>query len=264
MLTPQPPQPKGAGTAAAPASPLASRFDPRALIIAYLLIASAILLQSSWGGIAAAAVIIAAALYPMRSQIRPWIKVIRAYIILIAVVTFIAGLHIQPLSFDYEQALQTAVRFSGLLLAMLLGLPLFALVTPLRVQRALEQTFGWLSRFHVPVASFALTVTLIFRFIPLLAEEWGRFAKIAHARGKAVTPAGSLPISMLPAAVIPYIRSLLRMAEQMADALEARGIGNPNVKPTRGFRLRFSRIDGLLMALSILASALLYYCAAVW
>ncbi|WP_042160636.1 ATP-binding cassette domain-containing protein [Paenibacillus gorillae] len=241
------------------AAGLASRFDPRALILSYVLLAAAILMQGRWPGIAAAALLTGVVLFPLRAQIRPWIKVIRAYSIMIAAIAFIAGIQLKPFGFEWTNAQFTLLRFSGLLLVMLLGLPMLAMVTPLRVQRAIEQTFGWLSRFKVPVSSAALTVTLIFRFIPLLGSEWQRFATIAHARGKATTQLGSLPVAMLFPVIIPYIRSLLRLAEQLADALEARGIGNPNGKPTRGFVLQFTARDALLMLAALLSATLLIY-----
>ncbi|NIK68915.1 ATP-binding cassette domain-containing protein [Paenibacillus sp. BK720] len=244
--------------AAAPTQGLAARFDPRALIAAYLLLATTVLLQRSWAGLAVAAVISLAVLIPLRAQIRPWMKAIRAYVIMTAVIAIISGVHFSPFAFEWEAALQTIQRFSGLLLVMMLGLPLMGLVTPLRVQRSLEQTFGWLSRFKVPVASVALTVTLIFRFIPLLAGEWERYVKIAHARGKVTTAVGSLPFRMLLPAMVPYIRSLLRLAEQMSDALEARGIGHPLAKPTHGLRLKFSREDISIVFSAAVAAIILF------
>ncbi|WP_435163145.1 ATP-binding cassette domain-containing protein [Paenibacillus glycanilyticus] len=250
--------PAVAAPAEAPNQGLAARFDPRALIAAYLLLATTILLQHSWAGLAVAAALSLAVLIPLRAQIRPWMKAIRAYVIMTAVIAIISGVHFSPFSFDWEAALQTIQRFSGLLLVMMLGLPLMGLVTPLRVQRSLEQTFGWLSRFDVPVMSIALTVTLIFRFIPLLAGEWERYVKIAHARGKVTTAAGSLPFRMLLPAMVPYIRSLLRMAEQMADALEARGIGHPLAKPTQGLRLKFSKEDIVIVITAAAAAIILF------
>uniref|UniRef100_UPI001C3FE33F energy-coupling factor transporter transmembrane component T n=1 Tax=Paenibacillus glycanilyticus TaxID=126569 RepID=UPI001C3FE33F len=247
-----------AAPAEAPNQGLAARFDPRALIAAYLLLATTILLQHSWAGLAVAAALSLAVLIPLRAQIRPWMNAIRAYVIMTAVIAIISGVQFSPYSFDWEAALQTIQRFSGLLLVMILGLPLMGLVTPLRVQRSLEQTFGWLSRFNVPVMSIALTVTLIFRFIPLLAGEWERYVKIAHARGKVTTAAGSLPFRMLLPAMVPYIRSLLRMAEQMADALEARGIGHPLAKPTQGLRLKFSREDIVIVITAAAAAIILF------
>ncbi|SFE18062.1 energy-coupling factor transport system ATP-binding protein [Paenibacillus algorifonticola] len=246
-----------------PAQRLATRFDPRALIAAYMLLAATIIMQHSWSGLLLAGALAAAIWLPLRTQMRTWLGFIRAYALIILLFGVVAGAHIQPLSFDWEQSARTMLRLATLFCAMLLGLPMLLLMTPLRIQRALEQTFGWMSRFKVPISSITLTVTLIFRFIPLLLKEWERFAKIAHARGKAITPVGALPPSMLASAIIPYIRSILRMAEQMAEALEARGFGNSDIRVTRGFQLRFGRQDILMLGAALIVSAVLYMWATI-
>ncbi|MFF2482562.1 ATP-binding cassette domain-containing protein [Paenibacillus sp. NPDC058071] len=235
-------------------------FDPRTIIVSYLLLATAIMLQNSWFGLAGASVVVPGLLAPVRRLIRPWLPALRAYAVMVAAISVFSGLNIQPIGFDEERMLATLHRFIGFLLAMALGLPILSLMSPLRLQRALEQTFGFLTRVKVPVASIALTVTLLFRFLPLLASEWQRFAAIARARGKAAArPGASLPASMLLPAIVPYLRSLLRMAEQLADALEARGVGKPDAAPTRGFTLRPGRSDGWLVGVSAAAAALLLY-----
>ncbi|ANY69595.1 hypothetical protein BBD42_26255 [Paenibacillus sp. BIHB 4019] len=260
-----PPLPKPKRRQLPPAQPeaqrLATRFDPRALIAAYMLLAASIIMQHSWSGLLLAGALAGAIWLPLRAQMRPWLGFIRAYALIILLFGAVAGAQIQPLSFDWEQSARTMLRLATLFCAMLLGLPMLLLMTPLRIQRALEQTFGWLSRFKVPISAITLTVTLIFRFIPLLLKEWERFAKIAHARGKAITPVGSLPLSMLASAIIPYIRAILRIAEQMAEALEARGFGNSEIRSTQGFRLRFGRQDVLLLAGAVFGAALLYVAA---
>jgi energy-coupling factor transport system ATP-binding protein len=136
-------------------------------------------------------------------------------------------------------------------------MPLLGLVTPFRLQRALDQTFGWLTRFGVPVAAFTILISLIFRFIPLLMEEWGRFRRVAKARGKVASK--GLPLSQMKVMLMPYMRSILRLAENMADALEARGFGVQRKRPVYGFRLRPGRSDLwlLLAALGACAALLL-------
>ncbi|WP_341282545.1 ATP-binding cassette domain-containing protein [Paenibacillus sp. FSL H8-0537] len=257
-----PPLPKPKRRPLPPAQPeaqrLEARFDPRALIAAYMLLAATIIMQHSWSGLLLAGALAAAIWLPLRTQMRPWLGFIRAYALITLLFGVVAGAHLQPLSFDWEQSARTMLRLATLFCAMLLGLPMLLLMTPLRIQRALEQTFGWMSRFKVPISAITLTVTLIFRFIPLLLKEWERFAKIAHARGKATTPVGALPPSMLASAIIPYIRSILRIAEQMAEALEARGIGNNEIRSTQGFRLRFGRQDVLLLGVAVIGSVVLY------
>ncbi|CAM3931324.1 ATP-binding cassette domain-containing protein [Paenibacillus alkaliterrae] len=237
------------------------RFDPRSLIVVYFLLAAAIFAQKTFLELAIAGIFTILLLIPFRSLIWPWIRIIRAYAIMIAILCVIGGLSLAPISFDGERAFPIFIRFSKLLLIMLLGMPMLKLMTPMRLQRAIEQTFGWLSRLRVPIHSFALLVTLIFRFIPLLTGEWGRFAKLAHARGKAVTPLKTVPVSMLRSILIPYVRSILRLAEQMADALEARGFGYAKARPTYGFLLRFNRSDAILLLIAVCSSLLLFLTA---
>ncbi|MGO4540248.1 ATP-binding cassette domain-containing protein [Paenibacillus sp. 2TAB19] len=236
--------------------PRADTFDPRALVAAYLLLAASLLAQQSLAALALAACVTALLLVPFRQHIYRWAGVIRAYAYFIVIIGVISGIQFRPLAFLWSSAEPTVLRLCQLLVVMMLGMPMLQLVTPLRLQRSIQQTFGWMSRLRIPIHSFALLVTLIFRFIPLLAGEWERFAKLAHARGKAVTPLRSVPIKMLYSVIIPYIRSIVRLAEQMADALEARGFGHARKKPTYGFRLRFGKPDYVLLAATLAASAI--------
>lgn len=250
--------PVAAQAAAAPSglSPRADTFDPRALVAAYLLLASSLLAQRSLAALALAACVTALLLMPFRQLLYRWEGVIRAYAYFIVIIGVISGIQFRPFTIEWSSAEPTVLRLSQLLVVMLLGMPMLQLVTPLRLQRSIQQTFGWMARLHIPIHSFALLVTLIFRFIPLLAGEWERFAKLAHARGKAVTPLRSVPVKMLYAVIIPYIRSIVRLAEQMADALEARGFGLTRQKPTYGFRLRLGKSDFILLTVALLASAI--------
>jgi len=232
-------------------------FDPRAIVLVYLFLSSSIFAQKTALQLTISALLTLLLLIPFRSLIWPWRRVLRAYVIMIIIFCGIAGIGLWPLSFDWNKVWPIAIRLGQLLLIMILGLPMLKLMTPLRLQRAIEQTFGFLERLKVPVHSFAIIVTLIFRFIPLLTGEWERFAKLAHARGKAVTPLKTVPIKRLLPILIPYVRSILRLAEQMADALEARGFGYSKQKPTYSFRLRFGRADVRLMSIAAAAGILL-------
>ncbi|QAY65675.1 ATP-binding cassette domain-containing protein [Paenibacillus protaetiae] len=238
-------------------APIAERFDPRTLVASLLLFSTALLTGNGWLTTAAGAAAVLAALVPLRAAVKPWLGVIRAYVLLVLIMGLIAGIHFMPLSFDMDRALSSVHQMVKLLLVMMLGMPFMSLMTPFRLQRAIEQTFGRLAWYGFPVTPIALTVTLMFRFIPLLSREWGRFTLIAHARGKHGGKPGSMPLKQIAPAFIPYLRSILRMAEQLADALEARGIGHPNARPTQGFKLAFTRQDGYLFAASAIASIIL-------
>ncbi len=230
-------------------------FDPRVLMVAYLTITSCMLTLGTWREIATAGVVTLAFAGPCWPLFKHWIPVIRGVSLLSVVLIVIAGLRFGPLAFQWSGAEATAITLSRLFLMMVLGMPLLGLVTPFRLQRALDQTFGWLTRFGVPVAAFTILISLIFRFIPLLMEEWGRFRRVAKARGKVGSK--GLPLSQMKVMLVPYMRSILRLAENMADALEARGFGVQRKKPVYGFRLRPSRSDLWLLLAALGACAVL-------
>ncbi|RXZ77884.1 ATP-binding cassette domain-containing protein [Paenibacillaceae bacterium] len=224
-----------------------SRRDPRALWAAYLLLAAGVLMQQQWWGAALGGVVTASLLNGLWASLRPWFGAIRMYAGVMAVFLCFSSLSFAPLSFDPGHFINTALHLFKLLLVMLLGLALPTLITPLRLRRALEQGLAFLKPLKVPVAGMALTAALIFRFIPLLVGEWERFALIAHARGKAVSPAGKVPLGKLHQVLLPFMVAMLRLADQMSAAMEARGFGVAGRRTTYAYRLRFTRSDAMLV-----------------
>ncbi|XEC97193.1 ATP-binding cassette domain-containing protein [Paenibacillus tarimensis] len=217
--------------------------DPRALWAAYLFIAAAIMMQGHPLGILAGCLFTGAVLSGMVRFVRPWLGAVRMYAIFVALFVIVSGINFSPLALQLQTMKETALYFSKIFLVMLLGLPLISFVSPLRLQRAIEQGLGRLTKYRFPVSEIALTVALIFRFIPLLTSEWARFSRIVHARGKAVTVPGSVPLRDLHRVLIPFLISMLRLADQMSTALEVRGFGRRTGAPKLAYKLRFSRSD---------------------
>ncbi|MCR2805098.1 ATP-binding cassette domain-containing protein [Paenibacillus soyae] len=232
-------------------------FDPRAVVLAYFLLSAFVLYLGSIKELAVGAIVVVAAAAPFSSIMRKWWKVLRGFAIVSIILLLIGGLSWSPLAFSWAKAEPAAVKLSQLMLIMVIGMPMLELMTPLRLQRAIQQTFGWMARIGIPIHSVGLLIMLIFRFIPLLGREWERFAKLAHARGKAASRLGTVPIRMLRVIFIPFVRSILRIAEEMADALEARGYGSMPAKPVYGFRVAFRRSDALMLGLAALGGFLL-------
>ncbi|WP_127531716.1 ATP-binding cassette domain-containing protein [Paenibacillus kobensis] len=235
------------------------RFDPRAIIVCYYLFGTGALLQQSWYGLLAVSILAYAFVWrPLGSAIAPWRGAVLMYMRMILVFVLFAGIQVSPFGFDVEAALITGFRLSKLLVVMVTGLPITAMVTPLRLQRALEQTFGWMERVRVPVRQAALTVALIFRFVPMLMQEWERFVRIALARGKSAAKPGKLPARMLYAVLAPFLHGMLRSADELTNALEARGFGRVESKPTRALVLKWSREDYFIVALFIVWFGFMY------
>ncbi|RJE86840.1 ATP-binding cassette domain-containing protein [Paenibacillus sp. 1011MAR3C5] len=236
---------------------LEEKFDPRALVAAYLILTTGFLTLNSLPKLAIGAIVAGACITPFRKLLIPLWPIIRGFLYFSLAFIFIGAVSLQPFELQWSKSEPLAIRMFQLWLIMLLGLPLLTLMTPIRLQRGLEQTFGWMTKLRVPIHSLSLLVMLIFRFIPLLMKEWGRFAKIVKARGKSTARGSAIPLRLLAYLFIPYIRAILRMAESMADALEARGFGQHTARTTQGFKLSYTSADGKLLLAAIAACAAL-------
>lgn len=222
--------------------------DPRMLWAAYMLLSFGLLLQQAWPGLLIGAAITGAILWQVRDELAAWRGVIRMYALFAIIVTALSAVQLRPLGWDLAAGAATTLQFAKIFLVMLLGIALAQLVTPFRMQRALEQGLSGLARLGAPVRTIALTVALIFRFLPLLTAEWERFARITRARGKSTAPPGRVAFRQLPRMLVPYLISMLRLAEQMAEALEVRGVGRETRTPTRLYRLELQLADYALAA----------------
>lgn len=237
------------------------QFDPRAVVLSYLLFATGILMQQGWIGLLTATVLATAFVWwPLRYAITPWRNAIILYAKMVLLFVLFAGIKLTSIGYDWHPAVETGFRLCKLFVVMVTGLPIAALITPIRLQRAIEQSLGWLRKVKLPIEALALTVALIFRFLPMIKQDWDRFVRIAHARGKSTTRPGKLPARMLYAIMAPFMLSMLRGADEMTDALEARGYGRDGGrKPTRGIVLRWSMTDSKLVALFGILFVLLYW-----
>lgn len=242
---------------------LEDKFDPRALIASYLIFSTGLLSLNSMPKLAIGALVAGACVMPFRRLLIPLLPIIRAFYYFSLVFILIGAVSLQPFELQWSKSEPLAIRMIQLGLIMVIGMPLLALMSPIRLQRGFEQALGWLTKLKVPIHSLSLLVMLIFRFIPLLMREWGRFAKIVKARGKSTARGNAIPLRLMPYLFIPYIRAILRMAESMADALEARGFSQPAARTTHGFKLMFSRADGWLLLAAITACAIMLT-ARIW
>ncbi|MGK9253927.1 ATP-binding cassette domain-containing protein [Paenibacillus humicus] len=222
--------------------------DPRALIASYLMVAAGVLSQKSWLGIGVSLAIALAILVPLRSSLRIYAGAVKGYGVFVLTLAAVAGIGLAPLQFQWEPAADMLLRMLRLMLVMLLGLPLLALLPPFRLQKAADQLLAPLAKAGLPAARITLPISLLFRFIPMLAEEWQRYALIGAARGKFASRPGRVPPSMLYQAAVPYMLSVLRLGDRAADALEAKGFGAGDGIKRSAFKLRLSMRDALALA----------------
>ncbi|NHN31030.1 ATP-binding cassette domain-containing protein [Paenibacillus agricola] len=253
--------------------PLISRLkqrDPRAIWLMYMLISPGILLQSQWMGWIASFIVMLCVIRYAQIPLKECLKPAVGLIIFTLLASILAGLTTQAadypapytgltgavwelpwgIFFVVGPAVDTFFLFSLLVMIMLIGFVLLSGINHLRLKRAIEQGLQPLQQIRVPVDQFALAASLIIRFLPMIMEEWQRFARIAAARGKYPFRPGQIPIFRLRMVMIPILVSLLRLGEWLSLILIVRGMGQAGHKPTIAYRLLFNRKDGLLVAAS--------------
>ncbi|WP_128102397.1 energy-coupling factor transporter transmembrane component T [Paenibacillus sp. DCT19] len=147
------------------------------------------------------------------------------------------------LGFSLIQAEATLLNVYRLFIVTLASL-WFSLTTPYgRMVEGLNWVLAIGQKIKLPVTSFALAVSLIFRFIPMIWSEWQRFSLIVRARGKAALRPNTVRVRDLGPMVIPLIMSLFQRAEDMTIAMEMRKVReNYRVGSTTSL-LKWSRQD---------------------
>ncbi len=139
-------------------------------------------------------------------------------------------------------------------------LTLFTAVTPSReIGHGTENLTAPLAKIGFPAHAFSLIITITFRFIPILTGEAENLMKAQASRG-ALIGMGRNPVkrilSYLPLLVPLFISSLQR-AEQLAEAMEARGF-QQGEKRTRYISYHYSFRDVIALIVICLLSAGLF------
>lgn len=255
--------------------------DPRAVWLAYILISSGILMQSHWLGWCVSALVTMTVIRFANVPFRKWSKPAIGLLLFTLTATLISGFTFGTsdsstvsteaggnviqltigISFAIDPAGKTLFHFSRLVMIMLIGFVLLSGISHLRLKRALEQGLQGLRYLRVPVDQFAFMSALIIQFIPMLMNEWNKFARIAAARGKYPVRPGRIPIRGFHMTVIPFLLSILRLGELLSLILIIRGVGRAGTKPTQAYRLSFHKADGVLLlsALGILLALLVVH-----
>lgn len=95
--------------------------------------------------------------------------------------------------------------------------------TPIKLTAGLEYVLAPLSRLRVPVHDLAMMMTIALRFVPTLLEEAQLVIKAQQSRGAAFTRGSILrrAMSLVPI-LVPLFVGSFRRAEDLATAMEAR------------------------------------------
>ncbi|MDQ0190770.1 ATP-binding cassette domain-containing protein [Alicyclobacillus cycloheptanicus] len=242
--------------------------DPRAKWVFILLASVCVLWQRSWTAMAIAALLTLVVAASSGVRLRQFTRVLKPLFFLAAASTLVSGVrfhatsaglwHVGPVGFAWHAASVTLAQVVKVMLVVILGTLLSGTTSTLALKRGMEQGLRGLQRIRVPVGAFALGASLLLRFIPVIGREANRFSEIVRVRGKYPVRSGALRMRDMMAMLLPLLLGVIRLGEELAIAMEARGY-----QPTRRIpRLQqtFDTRDAWMMTAGI---AMLGVCAAL-
>lgn len=218
-------------------------FDPRAVWLGYMLVSAGLFSLSGWWGLLAGGGIVAALLFSFRIPLLRWKGLIAGFAYFAVALASFAAIaspltETGRLGWDAEAFTGTLFPFARTMSVLLIGLGLPIVMTPLTLRRALEQMTSRHGRTTPFWQRILLTVALTIRFVPVLLAEWERFGRIYLARGKVTARTPWTLARRLKEVALPFLLSLFRLGDEVATALESRGVRR-DVHPTPGPRLRW-------------------------
>lgn len=151
----------------------------------------------------------------------------------------------------YKFGLLTGLFFvSRVLLVIVLSTVLTLTTKPTDLTAALEWLLHPLTFFKIPVSIFAMMMSLALRFIPTLFNEMQKILKAQSSRGVDFKE-GNLKsqIMQIISLLIPMFVISIKRAEDLADAMEARGY-IPGAPRTKIDVMKFRFVDYIYMFIS--------------
>ncbi|MEG0841671.1 MAG: energy-coupling factor transporter transmembrane component T [Erysipelotrichaceae bacterium] len=225
-----------------PLDSLIHRMDPRAKICAMLIFVIAIFIPSGYYGyvIIGSSVLLCTLLAKLKLNfiwraMKPMLFML-VFLLVINVLVVRTGYVVIALgSFKiYSDAIsQTLYIVIRLMMMIVVTTILTATTKPLDMTLGIEDLLSPFKRFHVPAHEIAMIISIALRFIPTLIEETQRIMKAQSSRGVDLEE-GSLfsKIKAILSLIIPLFLSAFQRADDLANAMEARGY-NPGGTRTR-------------------------------
>lgn len=235
------------------------KMDPRAKILAMLLVLISIFLPAGYAGYAVLGTVIVATVLCAKlslkfvwKSMKPMLFML-GFLLLVNVFAVKTGYVLITLgSFSiYSDAvfntLYIAVR---LMLMIMVTTCLTATTKPLDLTLGIEDLLKPFKKIGVPAHEIAMMISIALRFIPTLIEETERIMKAQASRGVDLQE-GKLKekIMAILSLIVPLFVSAFQRAEDLANAMEARGYA-PGQKRTRYKQLQFHFRDYMLLVCS--------------
>ena len=244
------------------------KMDPRAKILAMLIMIIAIFFPAGWLGygilflIASSVIIIAKLSFKFIWKSMKPMLVMMVFLLVINCLVVKTGtplFNIGSFIVYSDGVFQTLYIVVRLLLMIMITTSLTATTKPLEMTLGIEDLLSPFKKIGVPSHEIAMLISIALRFIPDLIEETTRIIKAQESRGVDLKE-GSFKerIMAILSLIVPLFVSAFQRAEDLANAMEARGYG-PGQKRTRYKVLKMKGRDWTLLTCSFLTLALMIY-----
>ncbi len=160
----------------------------------------------------------------------------------------------------YSDAIWQTVYILGRLVFMIMITTLLTATTaPLDLTLGLEDLLSPFRKIGVPSHVIAMMISIVLRFIPTLIEDTQRIMQAQASRGVDLDE-GSIKekIQGIISMILPLFVSAFQRAEDLADAMEARGYYPGKVRTRyKQLKIRPSDYLGLLICIGVLVSVIM-------
>ena len=244
------------------------KMDPRAKIMAMLLVLISIFFPAGWTGYAIIFVAVAGVIILSKLSFKFIWKAMKPMLFMLVFLLFInifftktgdLWLEIGSFTIYSDAILNTLYIAVRLLLMIMITTALTATTKPLDMTLGIEDLLTPFKKIHVPAHEIAMLISIALRFIPDLIEETERIIKAQESRGVDLKEGKfSEKIMAILSLIVPLFVSAFQRAEDLANAMEARGYA-PGEKRTRYKVLKMHMRDYILLlgAAAILAGMIL-------
>lgn len=244
-----------------PLHSLANKMDPRAKIAILFFLMIAIFIPAGFWGYIPIVLFILLALYASKLNLSFALRPLKPMLWMMAflLVINILVMHTGTLLFHwgfikiYSDALvQTAYIVIRLTLMIILTTILTATTKPLDLTLGIEKLLKPFEKIGLPVHVIAMMISIALRFIPTLIDETNRIMNAQASRGVDMQNGTFMEkVRAILSLIVPLFVSAFERADQLANAMEARGY-DPNRPRTRYKVLKMTSIDWIALGLSIL------------
>lgn len=251
-----------------PLDSIIHKMDPRAKIIAMLLLVTAIFFPSGWLGYGIIGCCIVFTVFLAKLNLKFVVKSMKPMITMMVFLFIINVLVIKSgdvlftifnLSVYSDAVFQTLYIIVRLILMIMITTTLTATTKPLDLTLGIEDLLIPLKRFKVPAHEIAMLISIALRFIPDLIDETQRIMKAQASRGVDIQEGKfKEKIMAILSLIVPLFVSALQRAEDLANAMEARGFV-PGAKRTRYKVLKMKYYDYILITSSIFLVLLMWF-----